>query len=160
MRAPRSQQSSPASPRSIPGVGCLTLMLIAVAAAVALYATNWDWLSPSRLTLYQTVCRGELVFGQCEDGWERLPPTTFLVSVDQQSVVKQVAGLPPQRLLNCTVASKRNWRCTVAGTVSEGFTDGEYELVHEDSAGSIPIVLNGTSLVPRYQWLWASRPNP
>ncbi len=136
----------------------MVVLLVLIAAGLGAYALNWDFLSSSRLTLYQTACRGEIFDDGCDGGWEQLPPTTFVVSLDQQSVVKQVAGLPPQRLQNCTVVSKRNWRCTVAGKVSEGFTDGEYELVHEESGGSTPIVLDGTQYVPRYQWLWAHRP--
>ncbi|MEQ1760759.1 MAG: hypothetical protein ABL986_20805 [Vicinamibacterales bacterium] len=160
------RKSSPSSPRraqapaSGKGTGCFVVILFVTAVACGVYATDWSWVSGTKVTLYETLCRGEMTNTGCDGGWERLPPTTYVINVAQQTVIKQVEGTSPQRLQACVVVDKRNWKCTVSGTLREGFTDGEYALVQENSIGPIPIVIDGTRLVARYEWLLTSRSRP
>ena len=82
----------------------------------------------------------------CPEGWERLPPIEYVVDAGQQLVVKQEDGAAPQKLQNCSVVNKTNWKCSVTGNLREGFTEGEYLMTHGDE--EVEVVYDGIKSVP------------
>ena len=80
------------------------------------------------ITSYPVMCQVELVNGWCPRG-QGLPLnwTTYKVYPDQQMVVSTSRGGSVDRLTNCAVGDRRNWKCTFddrSGSI--GFSDGRY----------------------------------
>jgi hypothetical protein len=120
------------------GTSGVVVLAIGVAAFVGFLYVNGqvdlEFLSDTTITDYPIHCSGEVndadvSHGGCSSDWYRDPPTTYTINKDQQYVVGQSPGWPPNRYKDCAIVDRTNWKCTrstEAGPFEFGYTDGKY----------------------------------
>jgi hypothetical protein len=97
----------------------------------ALYAFDWNSFSSTKVSDYTLFCK-EWTNGRCPGShWLRGPRVDYSVYPDQQVVIRQRAGQPPDRLLKCVVVDRRNWKCHIPSVLADdaglvGYTDAEF----------------------------------
>lgn len=108
------------------GIGILVIIGICVAGY---YFCDFS-LGSDQIADYTLMCQGDASSGQCSTAWVRGERSVYTVNRDQQVVVRQIDGEPPDRLVNCAVVDVKNWKCTAPGNkdTTLGFTDGKYWL--------------------------------
>src|SRR5262249_36938143 len=134
------------------GSGWAALILLGIGAYV-FFLTDC-FVGADKIVDYPVYCEGEIRGDNCSSGWTRGSKTTFSINKEQQIVVGQVDGNSPERLTNCAIVDKENWRCHSKGVITEttlGYTDGKYWSPTVDSTG-FPMAISADRHWSKANW--------
>jgi hypothetical protein len=153
-----------AKPKQGPSGATIGVLFLLVAIGCYLYSVDWGLLD-GQITDYAITCTATLANGQCTGSWTQEKPTTYSVNFAQQTVVSQMEGQPPNRLMRCAVVNRTNWKCYLETekNFAVGFTDGVFygQWEGETSWGTVgPPASDLTRHVSRFYWLATSFTEP
>src|SRR5262249_48971753 len=122
-------------------------VLVIVVISLALEGFDFGFMR-DEITKYGLYCITPSSEMPCSDSnWLRQePPVTFKVLVDQQVVIAISGDEAPERLKNCAVVSRTNWKCEQFTGRDFGFQNGQYWEISPRAT-----TLNAR-FVSRYQW--------
>jgi hypothetical protein len=98
----------------------LSYILGAIFFLLFIYVIDWSFLR-GQITEYSIMCPADF------DGCYTLRYTTYKIDEKNQKVIYWTEGFPPSTVTDCSIISRKNWRCAYDdGSAEFGFSDGGY----------------------------------